>query len=204
MRRLILVLIALCLPLVAHAADRGRPPEPDDGELEISDVQRAAARAAGLDLHAAASLKRRAGNSAWLPEVTVRVKKENFANDAEKYNSETPYQTFAAGEGVFFEVGARWSLDRLVFDRAELDASRESAAVFNEHRRLMEEVGRLFHLRKALAAELASADCPKEQAASKRLKLEETTALLDALCAGCVARDAARRSKQKEKKEEGR
>ena len=55
-------------------------------------------------------------------------------------------------------------LDGLVFDRRELDASREAAAVFADYRRLMEEVGRLFFARKALIAELAVPGLPKPPA----------------------------------------
>lgn len=192
------ILVVLAAPL--YAAEKPKPPPDDlgDHDPEIAELQRAAARTAGFDLARAASWKRRAGNTAWLPEVTVRVKKESLTNDGEKYNTETPYQVFTAGEGFFFEVGARWSLDALVFDKKELEASREAAAVFGEYRRLMEEVGRLHFARKALLTEIASPDLPKEHAASKRLKLEELTAMLDALTGGHLSREAARPKKNGE------
>ena len=199
MERFATALLAFLISLPLYAADKEKPPpDRDDHELEIGNVQKAAARAAGLDLHAASSLKRRAANAAWLPEVTVRVKKESFANDGEKYNTDAPYQVFTAGEGLFFEVGARWALDGLFFDRREVDASNEAAAVFDGYRRLMEEVGRLYFARKAMMAELATAGIPGEQAAAKRLKLDETTAMLDALCGGCLSREAAKKMKRSE------
>ena len=199
MEKLLTATLLVLAPATLLAAEKSKPPpEPAWHEPEIGEVQKAAARTAGFDVGAAKSLKRRAANAAWLPEVSVRVKKESFANDGEKYNTGSPYQMFTAGEGLFFEVGARWALDGLVFDRRELDASRESAAVFSEYRRLMEEVGRLYFSRKALMAELAAPGVSAEQAASKRLKLDETTAMLDALCGGCVSRDAAKKAKHAE------
>ncbi|MBI5527048.1 MAG: hypothetical protein HY897_11995 [Deltaproteobacteria bacterium] len=177
----------------------GRPIDPpDDREPEIAEVQRAAARTAGFDLGRAASWKRRAANTAWLPEVSVRAKKESFSNDGERFNTESPYQTFVVGEGVFFEVSARWSLDALVFDRKELDASREAGAVFADYRKLMEEVGRLYFARRALLSEMAAGGLAAEQAAAKKLKADEITAMLDALSGGFFSRELSKKKRNSE------
>jgi hypothetical protein len=169
-----------------------------DDEPDIGDVQKAAERHAGFDLAKTASWKKRAANSAWLPEVNVRVKKESFANDGEKYNTESPYQTFTAGEGLFFEVGVRWSLDALVFDRRELEASREGAAVFGEYKKLMEEVSRIYFERKLLLAETSGGYPAKDILVEKQIRIQELTAMLDALSGGQFSREVARKHRNTE------
>jgi hypothetical protein len=198
------LLPAICIFLLTCASTfaEERPKAPhdagDDHEPEVAEVQKAAARHAGFDLAKAASWKKRAANSAWLPEVSVRVKKESFANDGEKYNTETPYQTFTAGEGLFFEVGARWSLDALVFDRRELEASREGAAVFGEYKKLMEEVSRIYFERKLLLAETSGGNPAKDKLVEKQIRIQELTAMLDALTGGQFSREAARKHRNTE------
>jgi hypothetical protein len=99
---------------------------------------------------------------------------------------------------LFFEVSARWSLDALVFDRKELDASREAGAVFAEYRKLMEEVGRLYYSRKALVSEIAAGGLAPEQAAAKRLRADETAAMLDALTGGFFSREIQKKRRNSE------
>ena len=167
------------------AADRVK--EPDVGE-----VQRAAARFAGFDMGRSSAWQKRASRSGWAPEVFMKVRQENFTNGNEKVGADSPYVLSFVGQGLIFEVGVKWSFGSVVFNKEELSASRESSKVFEDYRRLMDEVGRIYFARRQLAIELASGDQNSDEAMRKRLKMEEHTAMLDALTGGFFTRGQER------------
>lgn len=182
---LFLILLLAAQPAQAQQDPAGGFVPPDAlREPTITDVQKAAARHAGFDLERAASWKKRASRAAWLPVFTARVKKENFSNDGSKYGNDTPYEVITFNDGIYFEFMAQWDLERLVFRREELDASRENVSAFEAYKRLMEEVGRLFYRRKLMLEELAAKELSAEQRMEKKVHVSEATALLDAITGG--------------------
>jgi len=169
-------------------------------EPDIIEVQKAAAKFAGFDLDRAASWKKNAAHSAWLPELRVKVRKDNFINNGEKYNTDTPYELITFADGIFFEVSAKWNLDELIFNKEELDAAGENAAVFNEYSRLMEKVSKLYFARKRLAFEAEEEGMREDQRKSKILEYEEISAVLNSLTGGLYARGTRISGSKKEGK----
>ena len=186
-RLLILLIAAISFVDVAEAGDAtikmNSIYEPD-----IAEVQRAAAKFAGFDLDRASSWKKNAAHSAWLPELRVKVRKDNFINNGEKYNTDTPYELITFADGIFFEISARWNLDELIFNKEELDAAGENAAVFGEYSRLMEKVSKLYFARRRLASEAQTDGIGDDQRKIKTFEYEEISAVLDSLTGGIYTR----------------
>ncbi|MFZ9890181.1 MAG: hypothetical protein ACO3JL_22005, partial [Myxococcota bacterium] len=80
---------------------------------------------------------------------------------------------------------ATWSLDDIVFNRAEVLAARQLPMLIDARRRLLREVQTLYSTRRRLAAELAVAsETSPPLLAQKLLRLEEVSARLDGLTGG--------------------
>src|SRR3954468_16630719 len=122
MRPLLVVMTWLALsPAVAGAAVLPR----FDGEPAVGELQRAAARLAEMDPERVQSWLRRIRASAVLPTVKLSVGRGLDELTRDSYGR----PTFTNTDPWRFEVQASWSLDRLVFDRNELRASREAQRV---------------------------------------------------------------------------
>jgi hypothetical protein len=79
-----------------------------------------------------------------------------------------------------FEVEATWSLDRLVFDRNELRASREAQRLASHREELLTRVAQLYYARRRMQVDaVLQPDAPA--AVDRALEIEELTAVLDGL-----------------------
>ena len=140
MKATIVLMVLACG--TAARADPAPDPAPDD-ELEVDGVAEArlaappiarvvaaAYRAAGLEHDPGRSVVRRARLAGLVPWLTVR------GGTNTSWHDEDPN----VGRGTTVEVRATWRLDRLVFDRHELQVTAMQAARRRERRRLASRV----------------------------------------------------------------
>ena len=160
----------------------------------LDEIKSAAAAFSGFDVSRASSWRKKAAKSAWAPQLSARAKYENFTHGSEKYGADSPYAIMLIGAGWMFEVGATWDLDETVFNKDELDAAREGAAVFNEYRRLMDEVTAVYlELMDLIAAKRGPGQDSEKSAILKKIRF--SVSRLDTMTGGrftqmCSTREA--------------
>jgi len=86
-----------------------------------------------------------------------------------------------------WEIRATWDLARLVFDSRELRISHQAAKLVAERRRMIERVASLYFER---CRHLAAGDADGD--GSRALRVQELTAILDALTGGLVSLETRR------------
>jgi hypothetical protein len=87
---------------------------------------------------------------------------------------------YSMTEDWSMEVEATWQLDRLVFDRNELRASREAQRLAGHREELLTRVAQLYYARRRLQVDaLLQPDAPA--AVDRALEIDELTAVLDGL-----------------------
>jgi hypothetical protein len=141
-----------------------------------------ATRVAGADPERAESFVRRAGRSAWLPELRLRV--EQRLGRSESLDVKPTSATDALGldtdNDVRYEVRATWDLPRLVFHPEEVAAAHQALRMADMRREIESQVNRLYFERRRLVALGGDAIDEVERA----IRLEELGAELDALSQG--------------------
>ncbi len=152
-------------------------------EPAVRELQRAAARLAEMHPERVQSWLRRIRASAVLP--TVKVSVGRGLDELTRDSSGRP--TFSNTDTWRFEVQASWALDRLVFDRNELRASREAQRVASRREELLVRVTQLYFERRRLQVDAAlTPDAPN--AIDRTIEIEELTAVLDGLTDGALTR----------------
>ncbi|MGZ3442844.1 MAG: hypothetical protein ACXVDD_25160 [Polyangia bacterium] len=146
------------------------------GEPSVRELQRAAARLAEVHPELVRSWLRRAGKAAILPTVRVRVGRG--LGELTRDSVSTSVYTMTNDWRV--EVEASWSLDRLVFDRNELRASREAQRVAGHREELLTRVAQLYYARRRLQVD-AVMQPDAAGAVDRAIEIEELTAVLDGL-----------------------
>ena len=165
------LLISLCAARFAAAES---PPEPS-----LKDLREAAVRASGLDPRRGESFARRARLAGYVPELTLRALRAVGEGEGLRLTAAaTDSQRYAVNDDAVFEARATWNLPRIVFDPAEIRASRESARLFLEVVDLEMEVTRLYYERRR--AQMASSP--------SSLAVDELTAQLDVITGGYLSR----------------
>lgn len=87
--------------------------------------------------------------------------------------------------GYRFGIGLDWKLDRLIFNREELSAVRESVRLANLRDRVLDEVTRRYYERRRLQVDLElSPPTDLGDRIRKELRVQELTADIDALTGG--------------------
>jgi hypothetical protein len=154
-----------------------------DDEPAVRELQRAAARLAETHPERVQSWLRRVRASALLP--TLRVSVGRGLDELTRDSSGRPMLTNT--DTWRYEVQASWSLDRLVFDRNELRASREAQRVASRREELLLRVTQLYFERRRLQVDaLLTPDAPN--AIDRTIEIEELTAVLDGLTDGALTR----------------
>jgi hypothetical protein len=178
----LLAVLGIALPPAMASAG------PDGTELSIGQVHEAVVRTALLEPERSRSLLARARRAALLPRLRVSVSRE-----LRRYDSylETPDPRTNAGADLLFEVSATWSLDRLVFHPGEVAAARQALRAARARRELLEVSTRLYYSRRRLLLELAATPVGPARL-ELQLRLEEATALLEALMGQKLARTRGR------------
>lgn len=171
-------------------------PEPPPCLVEL---RRAAEEAAWVAPARTRSLLARAGRSAWLPELRVRLERRLGRSESQGAPSAA---ALAAGvpapvdldtaNDARYEVRASWDLSRLVFDPDEIAAQAQALRMSDMRRDLLATVNHLFFERRRLAAAgvdgAADGEPGREDADSKTtaraFRLAELDAELSTLTAG--------------------
>jgi hypothetical protein len=145
-------------------------------EPSVRELQCAAARLAEVHPELVRSWLRRSGKAAILPTVRVRVGRG--LGELTRDSVSAPIYTMTNDWRV--EVEASWSLDRLVFDRNELRASREAQRVAGHREELLTRVAQLYYARRRLQVD-AVLQPDAAGAVDRAIEIEELTAVLDGL-----------------------
>jgi outer membrane protein TolC len=156
-------------------------------EPSVRELQREAARVAESQPERVRSWLRRVGTSGLLPTLRVRVGRGLSELTRDAYGRPVLTNT----DTWHFDVEATWALDRLVFDRNELRASREAQRVASRREELLVRVAQLYFERRRLQVDaLLTPDSPS--AIDRGIEIEELTAILDGLSDGALSRGKRR------------
>ncbi len=201
-------MILMLLPLVALAApgrsldDPAVKAEMDALKLEpsIQQAQSAALEFFNIDASTVSSMRTRAQFKALLPTLDTKVRVKEVTTDVstldiEGFSRVDPAKEDAvSGTSFEWEIGASWSLSRLIFNPEVLDVS--SVAVLQEG--VLKEVTRLYYTRRRLQVDLILSP-PTDPATqlSKQLRVDELTATLDAMCGNVFTRYEKRKARMR-------
>ena len=123
----------------------------------MRELQRAAARLAEVHPELVRSWLRRAGKAALMPSLRVRVGRGLV--ELTRDSVTTP--VYSMTDDWSIDVEATWQLDRLVFDRNELRASREAQRLAGHREELLTRVAQLYYARRRLQVDaLLQPDAP--------------------------------------------
>jgi outer membrane protein TolC len=152
-------------------------------EPSVRELQRVAARLAETHPERVESWLRRVGKAGILPTVRVRVGRGLNELTRDVYGR----PIFTNTDTWRVDVEASWALDRLVFDRNELRASREAQRLASRREELLLRVTQLYFERRRLQVDSAlTPDAPN--AIDRAIEIEELTAVLDGLTDGALTR----------------
>ncbi|HEY2747121.1 MAG TPA: hypothetical protein VGL86_21005 [Polyangia bacterium] len=144
-------------------------------EPTVRELQRAAARLAEVEPDRVRSWLRRAGKAAILPALRVRV-----GRGLTELTHESDALLYSTTDDWNGSIEATWSLDRLVFDRNEVYASREAQRLAGHREELLTRIAQLYYARRRLQVDvLLQPDAPS--ATDRALEIDELTAVLDGL-----------------------
>jgi hypothetical protein len=164
-----------------------RPAIPAGPDLRCLPLIRARAVERALaDPARARSLVNRAGRSAWLPELRVRVERRLGRNESLDVKPAVTGDALGldTADDVRYEVRATWDLPRLVFNPEEVAAQNQALKTAEMRREIESQVNRLFFEHRRLIVQAAPG--PAEDG-ERLLRLEELAAELDALSGGGFA-----------------
>jgi hypothetical protein len=158
------------------------------GEPSVRELQRAAARLAELHPERVQSWLHRVGKAGLLPTLRVRVGRGLDELTRDTYGR----PIFSSTDTWRVEVEATWALDRLVFDRNELRASREAQRTGGRREELLVRIAQLYFERRRLQVDaILTPDSPS--ATDRAIEIEELTAVLDGLTDGALTKGKGRR-----------
>lgn len=158
------------------------------GDPAVGDVQRAAVEYADAGPGKITRWRRLAQKRAWLPRLSVGLERET--NDLWHWESGSTARTeddsLRKGKDTLgWDVSLSWELGDLVWNGDQTDIDARSRLNSELRAEVIAEITRLYYERVRLKMEidrLALED--RKKRAEKQVKLEETTALLDALTGG--------------------
>ena len=136
----------------------------------------------------ARSLMARAGRSAWLPELRLRVEKRVGRSESLDYKPTASSDALGldTDNAVRYEVRATWDLPRLVFNPEEIGAASQALRINETRREIESQVNRLYYERRRLLVAPAAAGA--DDATTWQIRIEELEADLDSLSGGAFAR----------------
>jgi hypothetical protein len=147
---------------------------------EVVALQEAAVRRASLEPTRVNSLLQRSRSAALLPQMRLRFTRGLY-DYFEGIGSVSP--SLSTSRDLWrFDIEANWSLDRLVFNRDELSASSEAAALSRRREELTTRVAELYFARAkelllASEGEGPAAELHRLEAAKLEVTLEGLTGL---------------------------
>jgi hypothetical protein len=177
-------------PPVGIAPPPGPPFGPDIRCLPL--VRSRAVDRALADPARARSLVTRAGRSAWLPELRLRMERRLGRNESVDVKPATSGDALGLDtvDDVRYEVRATWDLPRLVFNPEEVAAYHQALRTAEMRRDIESLVNRLFFERRRLLLPPATSLSPTEHG-ERLVRLDELAAELDAVSGGAFSRCGA-------------
>lgn len=163
---------------VSAAADPGRRPE------TVTELQRRAVRAAGLSPERIEAMRRRLRLSALAP--TLHLHGGAGATDLVLLS---PYDGTAhidRGQTWRVDASLAWSFERLAWQPSELALEREAQHMAERRELIATEVAQLYFERRGLERALEAGALAPEEQAEAGLRIEELSAILDALTGGAA------------------
>lgn len=172
-------------------------------EPSIQQAQKSALEFFNIDPDTISSMRTRARLKSLLPQIAAKFRRNNndvFASKLDQIllpGTRPAQEDTIAGTVTEFEVGASWSLPRLLFNPEVLDVS--SLAVLQEG--VLKEVTRLYYTRRRLQVDLILKPA-KDPATkwSKELRIGELTATLDAMTGNLFSKNAKRQARVKRRR----
>ncbi len=199
----VLLAVALTLPCVAHAepvadADARKLLSRFDAEPTVNEVQQAALSYAQMHPELFESLRSRSRWSAALPEMRLRVTKDqaNEGRDVRLFDENAqPVPRFVNqsatetdDDALELQGEVKWKLGDLVFNARETAVVRENRLVARERQRILQTVTQTYFERRRAQVDLLLA--PPTDAAARtvaELKIAELTAELDGVTGGAFS-----------------
>jgi photosystem II stability/assembly factor-like uncharacterized protein len=168
-------------PLHTQRAKQGE--DEDTREPTIQQIQQAAIEYAQvIDINWISAQRRLARLKAILPEFSL-----DYDKTISTYNNST-LTRFAVGPRDW-GISLKWNFSDLIWSEQQRLIDSQVRLLVKLRQDILDEVTRLYFERRRLKSELSSCSLPaKEQ--EKRLRIEEITALLDALTGGYLSENA--------------
>jgi len=166
------------------------------GEPSLADLERAALERAEADAGSVAHLKRTVHGAAALPTVKVTVDRdESRAENLDRYQEDPDRWGADTDRGLGIGVSAEWKLGELVFDADEVRVHDLLGDRADRREALLTLlVGYYFERRRLLLTELLLPAQAPDEAIERRMRIDELTAVIDALTGGLLSRNLTRKS----------
>ena len=165
-----------------------------EGEPDLGQLQRAALRRADADIAGASGWMRATRWSAVLPVLKVTVEHDMERDESlDRYQDEPDRWGADTDRDLGFQVSAQWNLPELIFnpDQVRVYSSLANRAARREAL-LTVLVGYYFERRKLIVSRLVSPPKDRAEAVRQDVRIEELTALIDALTGGRLSSNLRR------------
>ena len=196
---------ALCGP-PARAEEAGPEPSPMrrveealvllPDEPSLAALERAALRRADADPESVRWLPASVHAAAALPSIKLSVDRDVGRDESlDRYQDEPDRWGADTDRGIGLSASAEWKLGELVFDPDEVRVYDLLGDRADRREALLTMlVGAYFERRQLLLTELLLPATTAEEAIARRTRIDELTAVIDALTGGLLSRNLKRRS----------
>jgi hypothetical protein len=166
------------------------------GEPSLEELEQAALERAEADAGSVAHLKRTVHGAAALPTIKVTVDRdESRAENLDRYQDDPDRWGADTDRGLGIGVSAEWKLGELVFDADEVRVHDLLGDRADRREALLTLlVGYYFERRRLLLTELLAPAATPDEAIERRIRIDELSAVIDALTGGLLSRNLKRKS----------
>jgi hypothetical protein len=165
-------------------------------EPALAELERAALRRGEADAEPVDRLKRTVLGAAALPTVKVTVDRdESRAENLDRYQDDPDRWGADTDRGLGVGVSAEWKLGELVFNADEVRVYDLLGDRADRREALLTLlVGYYFERRRLLLTERLAPAATADEAIERRMRIDELTAVIDALTGGLLSRTLSRNS----------
>ncbi|MBF0385016.1 MAG: hypothetical protein HQL27_04005 [Candidatus Omnitrophica bacterium] len=169
-------------------------------EPQISRVQGMAVEYAEVHPDKIKKWRKDASRKAWLPSLSL-----GLAQDKNRTIGDSIYGTYSGGgqnyvgpddktfyDNLGWDVSLSWDLSELIWNPDQTSIDSRSKMMVELRESVLDQITRLYFERKRLLIELSRLDANDPNFAEIRIRLEELTALIDALTGGEFSREIQR------------
>jgi hypothetical protein len=160
-------------------------------EPSLADLERAALKRAEADAGSVERLKRAVRGAAALPTIKLSLDRdESRGENLDRYQDEPDRWGADTDRGLGIGVSAEWKLGELVFDPDEIRVYDLLGDRADRREALLSLlVGTFFERRRLLLTELLLPAATPDEAIERRMRIDELTAVIDALTGGDLSRN---------------